>query len=96
MLRILICLAAGLALAMVMLLLRQQRLELQNQCNRVHDEMLDTQTRLWRQQVQIAAATAPAALETALARHDAESDPADTVRGSVARPAGAWDVYDGR
>ena len=91
MLRLLLCLSAGLALAMVMLLLRQQRLEMQNQCNAIHDRMLDTQTRLWSQQLQVAAATAPAALELTLSRH-AERDgrPAATndwadVRGNLAR-----------
>ena len=91
MLRILLCLSAGLALAMVMLLLRQQRLEMQNQCNAIHDEMLQTQTRLWSQQLQVAAVTAPAALELTRRRNAERSEPladdlgnSGEVRGSLA------------
>ena len=72
MIRLLLCILAALALSLTLLMLRQQRLVLENECNALHDEMLAAQTRLWRQQTQIAAAVSPAALEAALARRAAE------------------------
>jgi hypothetical protein len=39
MVKLLICLTAGLALAVVMLELRQQRLELAYQCTRLHNQI---------------------------------------------------------
>ena len=86
MLRLLLALLAGLAIAGTLLLMRQQRLLLQHECNEIHDEMLVMQTQLWRQQVQIAAAVAPGALKAVLADHELRGTP----NGDVASP-GPWD-----
>ena len=90
MLRLLLTLLCGLATAAALLGLRQTRLELQHECNAVHDEMLHVQAELWRQQVQIAAATAPAALEMALANGTLRVAPDDapTPWDSILPPAG--------
>ena len=60
MLRLLLTILCGLGIAATLLALRQQRMELQHECNAIHDEMLRVQADLWGQQVQIAAVTAPA------------------------------------
>lgn len=75
MLRLLLALIASLVIAGTLLLMRQQRLLLQHECNEIHDEMLVTQAQLWRQQVQIAAAVAPGALKAVLADHELRSTP---------------------
>ena len=62
MLRLLLALICGLGIAVSLLLMRQQRVELQHECNAIHDEMLRVQADLWGQQVQIAAVTAPAVM----------------------------------
>jgi hypothetical protein len=85
MLRLLLALVAGLVIAGTLLLMRQQRLLLQHECNEIHDEMLEMQAQLWRQQVQIASAVAPGALKAVLADHELRSAPA----GEVVSP---WDA----
>src|SRR5690606_12073067 len=79
MLRLLLAIIAGVAIAGTLLLMRQQRLELQHDCNRLHDAMLDEQKQLWRQQVQIAAAVAPGALKAVLADHELRTAPEGEV-----------------
>jgi hypothetical protein len=75
MLRLLLALFAGLAIAGTLLMMRQQRLLLQHECNQIHDDMLDMQAQLWRQQVQIATAVAPGALKAVLADHELRAAP---------------------
>lgn len=105
MVRILLCLLVGVGIGITLLMIRQQRLELQYESNKIHDEMLDTQRQLWRQQVQIAAATAPAALDTVLANHEFETEPEDATRelpdewdvyesGPTATTADGWEAFD--
>ena len=62
MLKLLICLLSATALAGVMLQLRQQRLELAYETADLHDQIRGQQSRLWNQQLSIAACTAPNAI----------------------------------
>ena len=57
MLKLLICLFATLAISFVLLQLRQQRLELNYQANRLHTQIEEHQAKLWDQQLQIAVYT---------------------------------------
>jgi cell division protein FtsL len=62
MVKLLLCLAAALCLGTVLLQLRQQRMELNYQCNQLHTQIDAQQARLWSQQLSIAIATAPNAI----------------------------------
>jgi cell division protein FtsL len=62
MLKLLICIFCGLLLAVIILQLRQQRLELGYQCNELHTQIESQQAKLWNQQLQIAVYTAPNAI----------------------------------
>jgi cell division protein FtsL len=62
MLKLLLTLAFSMILAVVLLELRQQRLELNYQTNRLHDQIRKSQSQLWNQQLQIAVYTAPNAI----------------------------------
>ena len=70
MLKVLICLVCGLALAAVMLQLRQQKLELAHQCHQLHSKIEQTQIKLWNQQLQIAIYTSPSAIKQTVEQHD--------------------------
>ena len=58
-----------LVIAGVLLLLRQQNLRLRHACNQLHGEMFEVEQTLWRQQVQVAAATSPSAVEAVRELH---------------------------
>jgi hypothetical protein len=94
MLRLLLSLICGLAIAATLLLMRQQRLELQHQCNALHDEMLVTQKQLWEQQLQIAAAVSPAALKAVLVSHEqrTSTEVGGTGEGGEAENSQGWEV----
>ena len=62
MLKLVICIFCGLLIAVVMLQLRQQHLELSHQCNQIHTQIESQQAKLWNQQLQIAVYTAPNAI----------------------------------
>lgn len=62
MLKLLLTLALSMTIAVVLLELRQQRLELNYQNNKLHNEIRDSQAKLWNQQLQIAVYTAPNAI----------------------------------
>ena len=95
MLRLLLSLLCGLAIAATLLLMRQQRIELQHQCNALHDEMLGVQKQLWEQQLQIAAAVSPAGLRAVLASHEERSAAGATGQsdGDETESVGEWTVY---
>ena len=59
MIKLLLCLLVFVATAVCLVQLRQQRLELNHECNQLHNAIEARQSRLWNQQVQIAAATTP-------------------------------------
>ena len=69
MLKLLLCLICGVLLAVLMLHLRQQRLELNHQTNRLHNQIEARQARLWNQQLQIAVYTAPNAISQTVGAH---------------------------
>ena len=62
MLKLLLCMAFTVVIAIAMLHLRQQRLELNHQANLLHNRIEAQQARLWSQQLQIAVYTAPNAI----------------------------------
>ncbi|HVT90548.1 MAG TPA: hypothetical protein VHD56_16960 [Tepidisphaeraceae bacterium] len=62
MLKLLITLVSSMLIAVIMLQLRQQKLELNYQTNRMHNEIRQYQSQLWNQQLQIAVYTAPNAI----------------------------------
>jgi glutamate racemase len=62
MLKMLLLIACATAIAVALLELRQQRLELNYQTNVLHDEIEHCQSRLWNQQLQIGIETAPSAI----------------------------------
>jgi cell division protein FtsL len=66
MLKLLICLAASLVLGALVLQLRQQKLDLNNEVSRLHRQIEDRQSDLWNQQVQIAIYTAPNAIRNTI------------------------------
>jgi hypothetical protein len=65
MLKLLLCLLCGSATAVALLELREQRLNLTFETNRLHNEIESCQSQLWNQQMAIAIATAPTALAAA-------------------------------
>ncbi len=69
MLKLLLCLFSAVLLAVVMLQLRQQRLELNHQANKLHNQIEAHQAKLWNQQLQIAVYTAPNAIEQTVGAH---------------------------
>ena len=69
MLKLLICIFSGLLLAVVMLQLRQQRLELSYDANKLHTQIESQQAKLWNQQLQIAVFTAPNAISQTVDDH---------------------------
>ena len=70
MLKLLICLFSGAAIAVAVLQLRQQRMELGYQANELHDQIRGQQARLWNQQLQIALYTAPNAITKTVSSYD--------------------------
>jgi cell division protein FtsL len=66
MLKLLICLVASLVLGALVLQLRQQKLDLNNEVSRLHRQIEDRQAALWNQQVQIAIYTAPNAIRNTI------------------------------
>ncbi len=69
MIKLLLCLTTSLCLAVLVLQLRQQRLELGYQANQLHNKIEDQQARLWNQQLQIAMYTAPNAISRTVGEH---------------------------
>lgn len=70
MIKLLICLFSGVALALFMLDIRHQQLELRHQNAELHDRFKAQQAKLWNQQQQIAVFTAPTAIsETVKGQH---------------------------
>jgi hypothetical protein len=62
MLKLLLCLLFCGTIRVLLLELRQQRLELNYQANKLHSEIEHSQSKLWNQQLQIAVYTAPNAI----------------------------------
>ena len=62
MIKLLLCLFLSATIAVLLLQLRQQRLELSYQSNKLHSQIEHSQAKLWNQQLQIAMYTAPNAI----------------------------------
>ena len=76
MLKLLLCLCFSTLLGVMMLQLRQQRLELNFQSNRLHGQIRQSQAKLWNQQLQIAIYTAPNAIAKTVGDHELNMVPA--------------------
>ncbi len=75
MLKLLLCILCATAISVVLLELRQQRLELNYQTNRLHSQIEKTQSKLWNQQLQIAMFTAPNAIAKTVGDQDLKMVP---------------------
>lgn len=69
MLKLILCLLCTMLLGVVVLQVRQQKLELNFQCHRLHQEIRKRQNVLWSQQLQIAVYTAPNAIKQTVGNH---------------------------
>lgn len=70
MLKLIICLFCGMGVAVVVLQLRQQRLEMNYQNNRLYGQIEAQQAKLWNQQLQIAVYVAPNAIARTVGAHE--------------------------
>ena len=75
MLKLVLCLVSSLFLAVLVLHLRQQRLEINHQANQLHNEVEEQQARLWNQQLEIAVYTAPNAIAHTVGNHELKMVP---------------------
>ena len=75
MLKILLCLVSSTLMAVLILQLRQQRLELNHQVNQLHNEIEGQQAKLWNQQLEIAVFTAPNAIAKTVHNHELKMVP---------------------
>ena len=82
MIKLLLCLSTSLCLAVLVLQLRQQRLELGYQANQLHKKIEDQQARLWNQQLQIAMYTAPNAISKTVGEHAIHMVPQSPLKSS--------------
>jgi len=92
MIKILICIAGGVALSACVLQLRQQRLELGYQNAEIHQQIRSHQSRLWDQQLQIATFTAPNAIANTVNAHDLKMVPRQptlSANGPATKPTKA-------
>lgn len=89
MIKLLICLVSAAALAIALLQLRQQNLEIGYQNAELHGQIRSHQARLWDQQLQIATFTAPNAIANVVEAHDLNMVPrlSTTTRPANPRPA---------
>ena len=62
MIKLLICIITSAVIAVCMLQLRQQNMQLGYQCNQLHNKIRGRQAKLWSQQLEIAQYTAPNAI----------------------------------
>lgn len=86
MLKLLLCLTAGTAIAVCLVHLRQQRLDLNHQASQLHAAIEGRQSKLWDQQIRLAAVTAPPAVARSAGNHRLELIPVKPVGA----PATEW------
>lgn len=79
MLKLLLCLLATFVIAGVLLHLRHERMEINYRINQAHRRLQDLQVELWNQQLQMAIATSPAAVEKAVGSHRLKLVPASPL-----------------
>ncbi len=70
MIKLILCLVSSIVIAACVLQLRQQRINMNYESNRLHDQLEAGQARLWNQQLQIAVCTAPNAITETVGHHD--------------------------
>ena len=70
MLKPLLCFVSTIILAVMILHLRQQKLELAHQANQLHNQIESLHAKLWNQQMLIAIPTAPNAIARTVGGHD--------------------------
>ena len=88
MVKLLICLFSGVALALFILDIRHRQLELRNQNAELHDKFNTEQCKLWSQQQQIAVFTAPNAINETVKGQKIEMVPQfDAQRASWIEPS---------
>lgn len=79
MLKLLICLLCGSVTAVMLLELRQQRLNLTFETDKLHNQIEASQAQLWNQQLSIAIATAPNALAAAAKDQNLKLNAANSI-----------------
>jgi cell division protein FtsL len=84
MLKLLLCLLCSVLLAVLLLHLRQQRLELNHDANTPHNQIESQQARLWNQQLQIAVYTAPNAISKTVGEQQLKLVPQTPAPASIA------------
>jgi hypothetical protein len=84
MVKLLLCLFSATITAVVLLELRQQRLNLTFQTNELHNQIEATQAQLWNQQLSIAVVTAPNAIAAELKERDQKLTNPSSVGGKRA------------
>jgi cell division protein FtsL len=81
MIKLLLCLGSGALLAIALLQLRQQRLDLERQETELHQQIRSQEARLWNQQLQIAVFTAPNAIAQTVNTHHLKMVPLTNTTG---------------
>lgn len=75
MIKLLLCLGTSMLIAICLMQLRQQRLELNHQTSELHNQIEARQGRLWNQQLQIAELTTPPAIKSDIGKQDLQLTP---------------------
>jgi hypothetical protein len=93
MLKLLLCIICSTAMAVAVLQLRQQRMELLHQCSNLHGELEEIQIKLWNQQLQVASSTAPMAIRQTVKNYEMTLVPSNSSIPQVEAPAVKSDVH---
>lgn len=83
MVKIILALTFSLLLAVLLLQLRQQRMELNFATHSLHKDMEQSQIKLWNQQLEIAARTSPPAVVNQVKEHGLDLVPRQTLPDNV-------------
>ncbi len=81
MIKLLLCVFSAAIIALLLLQLRQQHLELSHQTARLHDQIRSRQAKLWDQQIQIAIYTAPNAIQRTVDAQNLKLTPQQPLPG---------------
>lgn len=83
MVKIILALTFSLLLAVLLLQLRQQRMEMNYATHKLHREIETSQSRLWNQQLEIAARTSPPAVVSQVNEHGLKLVPRQYLPANV-------------
>jgi cell division protein FtsL len=86
MIKLIICLVCGMLMAVAVLQLRQQELELRHRAAGLQQKIQAHQAKLWQQQLEISVYTAPNAVTRTVEMHDLKLVP----EAQLPLPAGDW------